>query len=62
MLPQPGRRPDPVWTPSHLPFALLPHYPRAPFAVLDVAGHHLQIEQPVLFDALLGEGSTAPRA
>jgi len=36
-------------------FALLPHYPRATFAVLDVAGHNLQIEQPGLFDALLGE-------
>ncbi|ROT32189.1 alpha/beta fold hydrolase [Micromonospora sp. HM5-17] len=36
-------------------FALLPHYPRASFAVLDVAGHNLQIEQPALFDALLGE-------
>ena len=36
-------------------FALLPHYPRATFAVLDVAGHNLQIEQPALFDALMGE-------
>ncbi|MER7439935.1 alpha/beta fold hydrolase [Micromonospora avicenniae] len=36
-------------------FALLPHYPRATFAVLDVAGHNLQIEQPGLFDALVGE-------
>ncbi|SIQ65696.1 alpha/beta fold hydrolase [Micromonospora avicenniae] len=36
-------------------FALLPHYPRATFAVLDVAGHNLQIEQPALFDALIGE-------
>ncbi|SCL58297.1 Pimeloyl-ACP methyl ester carboxylesterase [Micromonospora citrea] len=36
-------------------FALLPHYPRATFAVLDVAGHNLQIEQPALFDALVGE-------
>lgn len=34
-------------------FALLPHYPRASFAVLDVAGHNLQIEQPELFDALM---------
>ena len=33
-------------------FALLPHYPRATYAVLDVAGHNLQIEQPALFDAL----------
>lgn len=36
-------------------FALLPHYPRASFAVLDVAGHNLQIEQPRLFDALVLE-------
>jgi pimeloyl-ACP methyl ester carboxylesterase len=36
-------------------FALLPHYPRATFAVLDVAGHNLQIEQPALFGALTGE-------
>ncbi|MEV4949791.1 alpha/beta hydrolase [Streptomyces sp. NPDC053755] len=34
-------------------FALLPHYPRASFAVLDVAGHNLQIEQAGLFDALM---------
>jgi pimeloyl-ACP methyl ester carboxylesterase len=36
-------------------FALLPHYPRATFAVLDVAGHNLQIEQPDLFEALVAE-------
>ncbi|MEU4420153.1 alpha/beta hydrolase [Actinoplanes sp. NPDC024001] len=36
-------------------FALLPHYPRASFAVLDVAGHNLQIEQPALFNALINE-------
>ncbi|MCT9934898.1 alpha/beta hydrolase [Planotetraspora sp. A-T 1434] len=36
-------------------FVLLPHYPRATFAVLDVAGHNLQIEQPRLFDALMHE-------
>jgi len=36
-------------------FGLLPHYPRATFAVLDVAGHNLQIEQPLLFDALMHE-------
>lgn len=36
-------------------FGLLPHYPRASFAVLDVAGHNLQIEQPELFDALMLE-------
>jgi pimeloyl-ACP methyl ester carboxylesterase len=33
-------------------FALLSHYPRATFAVLDFAGHNLKIEQPQLFDAL----------
>jgi pimeloyl-ACP methyl ester carboxylesterase len=36
-------------------YALLPHYPHASFAVLDTAGHNLQIEQPVLFGALVGE-------
>jgi pimeloyl-ACP methyl ester carboxylesterase len=36
-------------------YVLLPHYPRATFAVLDVAGHNLQIEQPELFEALVGE-------
>ncbi|HEX6354587.1 alpha/beta hydrolase [Actinophytocola sp.] len=36
-------------------FALLPHYPRATYAVLDVAGHNLQIEQPTLFEALVNE-------
>jgi pimeloyl-ACP methyl ester carboxylesterase len=36
-------------------FALLPHYPRATFAALDVAGHNLQLEQPALFEALIGE-------
>lgn len=36
-------------------FALLPYYPRATYAVLDVAGHNLQIEQPALFDALMLE-------
>lgn len=34
-------------------FALLPHYPRASFAVLDMAGHNLQFEQPELFETLL---------
>jgi pimeloyl-ACP methyl ester carboxylesterase len=36
-------------------FALLPHYPRATFAVLDVAGHNLQFEQPALFEHLVEE-------
>lgn len=30
-------------------------YPRATFAVLDMAGHNLQIEQPELFEALVKE-------
>lgn len=34
---------------------ILENYPRATFAVLDRAGHNLQIEQPQLFNALLGE-------
>jgi pimeloyl-ACP methyl ester carboxylesterase len=33
-------------------FALLPHYPRATFAVVDVAGHNLQLDQPALFETL----------
>ena len=36
-------------------YPLLPHYPYASFVVLDTAGHNLQIDQPVLFDALMGE-------
>lgn len=36
-------------------YALLAHYPRASFAVLDRAGHNLQIEQPDLLAALTGE-------
>lgn len=36
-------------------YALLPHYPRATYAVLDVAGHNLQLEQPELFGALIRE-------
>ena len=32
---------------------LLEDYPRAAFAVLDAAGHNLQIEQPELFEALV---------
>lgn len=34
-------------------FALLPHYPRASFAVLDMAGHNLQFEQTALFETLM---------
>ncbi|WP_409179800.1 alpha/beta fold hydrolase [Amycolatopsis sp. VS8301801F10] len=37
------------------PYGLLAHYPRASYAVLDRAGHNLQFEQPVLFEALLEE-------
>jgi pimeloyl-ACP methyl ester carboxylesterase len=36
-------------------FELLAHYPRASFAVLDIAGHNLQIEQPHLFNTLMLE-------
>ncbi len=36
-------------------YDLLPHYPRATYAVLDVAGHNLQLEQPALFGALIRE-------
>jgi pimeloyl-ACP methyl ester carboxylesterase len=36
-------------------WCILENYPRATFAVLDRAGHNLQIEQPQLFNALLGE-------
>jgi hypothetical protein len=35
--------------------ALLSHYTRATFAVLDGAGHNLHIEQPILFAALVEE-------
>ena len=34
---------------------ILENYPRGTFAVLDRAGHNLQIEQPQLFNALVGE-------
>lgn len=36
-------------------WGILEHYPRATYAVLDRAGHNLQIEQPVLFEALVSE-------
>lgn len=36
-------------------WSLLPHYPRSSFAVLDCAGHNLQIEQPALFTELVHE-------
>lgn len=34
---------------------ILENYPRGTFAVLDRAGHNLQMEQPQLFNALVGE-------
>lgn len=34
---------------------LLDHYPHMSLAALDVAGHNLQLEQPDLFEALMGE-------
>jgi pimeloyl-ACP methyl ester carboxylesterase len=34
---------------------ILAHYPRATYAILDRAGHNLQIEQASLFDTLVGE-------
>lgn len=37
---------------------MLDHYPRAIFAVLDRAGHNLQIEQEVLCDCLVNEWLT----
>ncbi len=39
-------------------YKILEHYPRAAFAVLDRAGHNLQIEQPALFEALTVEWLT----
>jgi pimeloyl-ACP methyl ester carboxylesterase len=36
-------------------YPLLPHYPRATYAVLDMAGHNLQLEQPELLAALVRE-------
>lgn len=34
---------------------MIENYPRATLAVLDTAGHNLQIEQPELFESLVGE-------
>lgn len=36
-------------------FRILDNYPRATFAVLDRAGHNLQIEQTMLFESLMRE-------
>lgn len=35
------------------PWRLIEQYPRATFAVLDMAGHNLQIEQPDVFEVLV---------
>lgn len=35
--------------------SLLEKFPRASFAILDRAGHNLQIEQPELFTELMSE-------
>lgn len=37
------------------PWSLLENYPRSTFAVLDAAGHAMQIEQEALFNALVHE-------
>lgn len=37
---------------------IIDDYPRATLAVLDMAGHNLQIEQPELFESLVGEWIT----
>jgi pimeloyl-ACP methyl ester carboxylesterase len=36
-------------------WTILERYPRATFAVIDRAGHNLQIEQPEIFNSLMGE-------
>lgn len=61
-LPQPFSRPVVIFTgrQDHIAgyrdaWRTLENYPRGTFAVLDRAGHNLQIEQPQLFGALLGE-------
>jgi len=36
-------------------WSILDNYPRATFAVLDRAGHNLQIEQEELFNSLVSE-------
>ena len=38
-----------------MPNDILERFPRATFAVLDLAGLNLQIEQPQLFHALINE-------
>lgn len=34
---------------------IMDYYPRGSFAILDIAGHNLQIEQPQLFSSLVNE-------
>ena len=64
----PADRAEPFWGPSLFIagrqdgmvgyadlFPLLERYPRASLAVLDRAGHNLQIEQPRLFEELVAE-------
>lgn len=48
-----GRQDNAVGYHDQLP--LLERYPHASLAVLDVAGHNLQFEQPALFEALVSE-------
>jgi pimeloyl-ACP methyl ester carboxylesterase len=48
-----GRQDSIVGYRDHWP--LTDAMPRATYAVLDLAGHHLQIEQPVLFETLVEE-------
>lgn len=68
VLPEPPERGEPFHAPTLMltgrqdavvgyrdQWALLEHYPRATFAVLDRAGHNLQFEQPALFEALIGD-------
>jgi len=43
------------WVGYHDAWKILENYPRATFAVLDRAGHALQIEQEVLFNTLVNE-------
>lgn len=40
-------------------WTILERYPRATFAVIDRAGHNLQIEQPEIFNSLVNEWLTA---
>lgn len=61
-LPQPFARPVVLLTgrQDHIAgyrdaWSLLENYPRGTFAVLDRAGHNVQIEQPQIFQALVGE-------